>query len=88
MAIIWDDLQLCKSWSNICHPTGCERNDAQANFYAKQHRVQSSELIRAKQHRSCVDGRATARHLHGKMERAVRCFTVKVSAESADAVSR
>ena len=42
----------------------------------------------AKEHRSCVDGRATARHLHGKMERAVRCLTVKVSAESADAVSR
>ena len=35
-----------------------------------------------------MDGRATTRHLHGKMERAVRCLTVKVSAESADAVSR
>ena len=41
----------------------------------------------AKEHRSCVDGRATARHLHGKMERAVRCLTVKVPAESADAVT-
>ena len=35
-----------------------------------------------------VDGRATARHLHGKIERAARCLTVKVPAESADAVSR
>ena len=32
-----------------------------------------------------VDGRATARHLHGKIERAARCLTVKVQAESADA---
>ena len=22
VAIVWDDLQLCKYWSNICHPTG------------------------------------------------------------------
>ena len=34
-----------------------------------------------------VDGRATARHLHGTIERAVRCGTVKVSAESAGAVA-
>ena len=42
----------------------------------------------AKEHRARVDGRATARHLHCKIERAVRCHTVKVSAESAGAVSR
>ena len=34
-----------------------------------------------------VDGRATARHLHGTIERALRCGTVKVSAESAGAVA-
>ena len=34
-----------------------------------------------------MDGRATARHLHGTLERAVRCGTVKVSAESAGAVA-
>ena len=38
-------------------------------------------------HRARVDGRATARHLHGNIERAVRCVTVKVSAESAGAVA-
>ena len=43
----------------------------------------------AGEHRSCVpDGRATTRHLHGRTERGARCATVKVSAESADAVSR
>ena len=36
---------------------------------------------------SRVDGRATTRHLHGTTERAARCGTVKVSAESFDAVS-
>ena len=41
----------------------------------------------AKEHRARVDGRATARHLHGKRERAARCLTVKVSAESAGAVA-
>ena len=41
----------------------------------------------AKEHRARVDGRATARHLHGIIERAVRCDTVKVSAESAGAVA-
>ena len=41
----------------------------------------------AKEHRARVDGRATARHLHGMIERAVRCYTVKVSAESAGAVA-
>ena len=40
-----------------------------------------------KEHRARVDGRATARHLHGIIERAVRCDTVKVSAESAGAVA-
>ena len=40
----------------------------------------------AEEHRARVDGRATARHLHGIIERAVRCDTVKVSAESAGAV--
>jgi hypothetical protein len=30
-----------------------------------------------------VDGRATARHLHGKIKRAARCLTVTVPAESA-----
>ena len=39
-------------------------------------------------HRSCADGRASTRHLHGTTERAARCGTVKVPAESADAVSR
>ena len=34
-----------------------------------------------------MDGRATTRHLHGTTERAARCGTVKVSAESFDAVS-
>ena len=41
----------------------------------------------AKEHRTRVDGRATARHLHGTIERALRCGTVKVSAESAGAVA-
>ena len=41
----------------------------------------------AEEHRARVGGRATARHLHGKIERAVRCLTVKVSAESAGAVA-
>jgi hypothetical protein len=41
----------------------------------------------AKEHRARVDGRATARHLHGKIERAARCLTVRVSAESAGAVA-
>ena len=41
-----------------------------------------------REHRARVDGRATARHLHGIIERAVRCDTVKVSAESAGAVAR
>ena len=41
----------------------------------------------AKEHRAREDGRATARHLHGKIERAARCLTVKVSAESAGAVA-
>ena len=34
-----------------------------------------------------MDGRATARHLHGIIERTVRCYTAKVSAESAGAVA-
>jgi hypothetical protein len=41
----------------------------------------------AKEHRARVDGRATARHLHGKIERAARCLTVKISVESAGAVA-
>ena len=41
----------------------------------------------AEEHRARVDGRATARHLHGIIERAVRCDTVNVSAESAGAVA-
>ena len=41
----------------------------------------------AEEHRARVDGRATARHPHGNTERAVRCVTVKVSAESAGAVA-
>ena len=41
----------------------------------------------AEEHRARVDGRATARHLHGKIERAARCLTVKVTAESAGAVA-
>ena len=55
--------------------TGCERKSHGLHFCAKEHR-------------SCVDGRATTRHLHGTTERAARCGTVKVPAESADAVSR
>jgi len=38
--------------------------------------------ILPKEHRARVDGRATAR-LHGIIERAVRCVTVKLSGESA-----
>ena len=41
----------------------------------------------AEEHRARVDGRATARHLHGEIERAARCLTMKVSAESAGAVA-
>ena len=41
----------------------------------------------AEEHRARVDGRATARHLNGTIERAVRSSTVKVSAESAGAVA-
>ena len=41
----------------------------------------------AKEHRARVDGRAAARHPHGRIEHAVRCATVKVSAESAGAVA-
>ena len=43
-------------------------------------------FARGRTPRARVDGRATARHLHGMIERAVRCHTVKVSAESAGAV--
>ena len=45
-------------------------------------------ILRERTDRARVDGRATARHLHGIIERAVRCDTVKVSAESAGAVAR
>ena len=41
----------------------------------------------AKEHGARVDGRATARHPHGRTAHAVRCATVKVSAESAGAVA-
>jgi hypothetical protein len=34
-----------------------------------------------------VDGRATARHLHGRTAHTVRCATVEVSADSAGAVA-
>ena len=37
--------------------------------------------------RARMDGRATARHLDGMIERVVHCHTVKVSAESAGAVA-
>ena len=40
-----------------------------------------------KEHPARVDGRATARHLHGRTAHTVRCATVKVSAESAGAVA-
>eukprot|EP00964_Phaeocystis_antarctica_P011978 scaffold6611_cov57-Phaeocystis_antarctica.AAC.2 len=43
-------------------------------------------ILALKEHRSCADGRASTRHLHGKTERAARCLTVKVSAESAGTV--
>jgi hypothetical protein len=49
--------------------------------------VSPSRDFCAKEHRARVHGRATARHLHGKIERAARCLTVKVSAESAGAVA-
>ena len=51
--------------------------------------VESVPITRfcAEEHRARVDGRATARHLHGNIERAVRCVTVKVSAESAGSVA-
>ena len=39
-------------------------------------------------HRACADGRASTCHLHGITERAARCDTVKVPAESAGAVAR
>eukprot|EP00964_Phaeocystis_antarctica_P033727 scaffold19129_cov45-Phaeocystis_antarctica.AAC.1 len=39
-------------------------------------------------HRACADGRASTRHLHGITERAARCDTAKVPAESAGAVAR
>ena len=42
----------------------------------------------AKEHRSCADGRASTRHLHGITERAARCDTMKVPAESSGAVAR
>ena len=42
----------------------------------------------AEEHRARVDGRATARHLHGIIERAVRCYTVKVSAANRPEQSR
>jgi len=60
-----------------CHlqGKGYERYYPPTNFFAEEHTT-------------CVDGRATARHLHGITERAARCDTVKVSAESADAVAR
>jgi hypothetical protein len=45
------------------------------------------QAIQRQGSRARVDGRATARHLHGIIERAVRCDTVKVSAESAGAVA-
>ena len=44
--------------------------------------------ISSEEHRSCADGRASTRHLHGKIARAARCLTVKVPAESAGAVAR
>ena len=40
-----------------------------------------------KEHCARVEGRAIARHPHGRTAHAVRCATVKVSAESADAVA-
>ena len=55
--------------------TGCERKSHGSNFFAGVHTT-------------CVDGRATTRHLHGRVQLTVRYATVKVSAESADAVSR
>ena len=42
----------------------------------------------SREHRSCADGRASTRHLHGKIERTARCLTVKAPAESAGAVAR
>ena len=53
---------------------GSERKYPPTNFSPREHRAR-------------VDGRATARHLHGIIERAVRCDTVKVSAESSGAVA-
>jgi hypothetical protein len=44
-------------------------------------------ILRERTPRTRADGRAAARHLHGNIERAVRCVTVKVLAESAGAVA-
>eukprot|EP00964_Phaeocystis_antarctica_P006835 scaffold3699_cov56-Phaeocystis_antarctica.AAC.1 len=44
--------------------------------------------VSSRVHRACADGRASTCHLHGITERAARCDTVKVPAESAGAVAR
>ena len=51
-----------------------------------RHRAPSYKFT-STEHRARVDGRATARHLHGRTAHTVRCATVKVSAESAGAVA-
>eukprot|EP00964_Phaeocystis_antarctica_P134220 scaffold98451_cov69-Phaeocystis_antarctica.AAC.1 len=44
--------------------------------------------VSSRVHSARADGRASTRHLHGITERAARCDTVKVPAESAGAVAR
>eukprot|EP00964_Phaeocystis_antarctica_P033682 scaffold19098_cov33-Phaeocystis_antarctica.AAC.1 len=44
--------------------------------------------ISSEEHRSCADGRASTRHLHGITRATPRSGTVKVPAESAGAVAR
>ena len=56
--------------------------------YTGSGRNYAPALISSEEHRSCADGRASTRHLHGITERTSRCDTVKVPAESAGAVAR
>ena len=70
-------------WSRI------ERAQVPASGYFKGfERYCPHDELSLKEHRSCADGRASTRHLHGITERAARCDTVKVPAESAGAVAR
>ena len=68
-------LRALKKTPEAPYTKGYERYYPPTNFFAEEHTT-------------CVDGRATTRHLHGRVQLTVRYATVKVSAESADAVSR